>query len=195
MLLLVVVSLPRFTIKPPPKIVARSGCYLTLNCSATGDPQPIISWRKLGGQLPVGRSQQINGALVMRDLQTSDAGNYVCVATSAGVFNVEAVTFIEVKKGNSVLSASLYITRKCFDYKCRLRGGAVVRALAYHQSGPIPGLGVTCELSLLLILFSAPRGFSPGTPVFPSPQKPTLSKFQFDPDAVGNKSHYVDVRC
>jgi len=29
-------------------------------------------------------------------------------------------------------------------------------------------------LSLLLVLFSAPRGFSPGTPVFPSPQKPTF---------------------
>ena len=28
-------------------------------------------------------------------------------------------------------------------------------------------------LSLLLVLVFAPRGFSPGTPVFPSPQKPT----------------------
>ena len=27
----------------------------------------------------------------------------------------------------------------------------------------------------LLILYSAPRGFSPGTPVFPSPQKPTFA--------------------
>ena len=27
---------------------------------------------------------------------------------------------------------------------------------------------------LLLVLSLAPRGFSPGTPVFPSPQKPTL---------------------
>ena len=54
--------------------------------------------------------------------------------------------------------------------------GAVVRALAFHQcgSGSIPGLDVICGLSLLLVLFSAPRGFSPGTPVFPSPQKPTF---------------------
>jgi len=28
-------------------------------------------------------------------------------------------------------------------------------------------------LSLLLVLVLAPRGFSPGAPVFPSPQKPT----------------------
>ena len=47
----------------------------------------------------------------------------------------------------------------------------MVRALASHQCDPgsIPGLGVICGLSLLLVLFFAPRGFSPVTPVFPSP--------------------------
>ena len=33
---------------------------------------------------------------------------------------------------------------------------------------------VICGLSLLLVLVFAARGFSPGTPVFPSPQKPTF---------------------
>ena len=48
--------------------------------------------------------------------------------------------------------------------------GEVVRALASQKCGPgsIPGPGVICGLSLLLALYSAPRGFSPGTPVFPS---------------------------
>ena len=57
------------------------------------------------------------------------------------------------------------------------RGGAVVRALASHQCGPgsNPGVDAMCGLSLLLVLSFAPRGFSPGTPVFPSPQKPTFS--------------------
>ena len=44
--------------------------------------------------------------------------------------------------------------------------GAVVRALASHQCGP--------GSNLLLVLSFALRGFSPGTPVFPSPQKPTF---------------------
>ena len=50
--------------------------------------------------------------------------------------------------------------------------GVVVRALASHQCGPgsIPRLGVICGLTLL-VLFIALRGFAPGTPVFPSPQK------------------------
>ena len=56
------------------------------------------------------------------------------------------------------------------------RVGAVVRALASHQCDPgfILGLGVICGLSLLLVPILAPRGFSPGSPVSPSPQKPTF---------------------
>ena len=60
------------------------------------------------------------------------------------------------------------------------RDGAVVEHLspmqASHQCDPgsIPRLGVKCGLSLLLVLVLAPRGFSPGTPVFLSPQKPTF---------------------
>ena len=52
----------------------------------------------------------------------------------------------------------------------------MVRALASHRCVPglIPGPGVICGLSLFLVLYSAPRGFSPGTLVFPSPQKQTF---------------------
>ena len=62
------------------------------------------------------------------------------------------------------------------------RDGAVVEYLppmqASHQCGldSNPGLGAICGLSLLLVLVLAPRSFSPGTPVFPSPQKPTFPK-------------------
>ena len=49
------------------------------------------------------------------------------------------------------------------------KSGAVVRTLARVQ---IPVLA--CGLSLLLVLSLVVRGFSPGTPVFPSHQKPTF---------------------
>ena len=101
--LLVVVSLPRFTSKPSSKIVSILNCTVRLNCSAIGDPHPIVSWRKQGGQLPVGRSQQINGELVITNLQQSDAGSYICTAASAGVFDVEAVTTLEIQKGGMIL--------------------------------------------------------------------------------------------
>ena len=62
-----------------------------------------------------------------------------------------------------------------FTYNTGGRVGLVVRALAFHQCGPgsISALGVIRGLSLL-VLYSAMRGFPPGTPVFPSHQKPTF---------------------
>ena len=52
------------------------------------------------------------------------------------------------------------------------RVSAVVRALSFNQCGweLIPELDGICGFSLL-VLYSAPRGFSLGTPVFPSQQK------------------------
>ena len=52
----------------------------------------------------------------------------------------------------------------------------MVRALASIQCGPgsNPGVNTICGLSLLLVFSFAPRGFSPVTPVFPFPQKPTF---------------------
>ena len=85
---------------------------------------------------------------------------------------------------HSFLQRKISLPRDIFSYRVTQpmiddlgsRVGAVVKALASHQCGPgsIPGLDVICGLSLLLVLYSAPRGFSPGTPVFPSPQKPTF---------------------
>ena len=44
----------------------------------------------------MGRSHRTNDALVVSDLKKEDAGIYVCVATSAGVFDVEAISDVEV---------------------------------------------------------------------------------------------------
>ena len=102
--LFVVVSLPQFTSKPPSKIVSMLSSTVRLNCSAIGDPQPIVTWRKQGGQLPVGRSQQMNGTLVITNLQQSDAGNYICTATSISVFHVvETASTLEIQKGGMVI--------------------------------------------------------------------------------------------
>ena len=93
---LVVISLPQFTVKPPSKVTVVIGKTLTLNCSAIGDPEPVMNWKKQEAQLPVGRSQQINGGLVIRNIRKEDTGNYICAATIAGVFDVETVTTIDV---------------------------------------------------------------------------------------------------
>ena len=93
--LLVVSSLPRFIVKPPAKVVVLLRGTLRINCRASGDPKPVMRWNKQGSQLPVGRTQQINGSLVIRDITKNDKGNYICVAASAGVLKANT----EVQKG------------------------------------------------------------------------------------------------
>ena len=90
------ISFPVITVKPSGKVVAATGDTLTLNCSATGDPEPVISWKRQGAALPVGRSNRINDALIIRDFRIGDVGIYICVATSAGVFSIETISDVEI---------------------------------------------------------------------------------------------------
>jgi len=87
-----VISLPVFTVKPPEKVSVGIGDTCTLKCSATGDPRPVIIWKRQGAALPVGRSDRKEEALILKDLRKEDAGVYICVATSAGVSNIEAIS-------------------------------------------------------------------------------------------------------
>ena len=65
-----------------------------------------------------------------------------------------------------------------------------------------PGVDAISGLSLLLVLFFAPRSSSPGTPVFPSPQNPTLpnsnsTRNQVDEEPLcgcaTSKSLFIDI--
>ena len=59
------------------------------------------------------------------------------------------------------------------------KGGTVVRALSSQKCGPNPAIdAICCWFSSLLR-----EVFSPGTPVFPSPQKPTFS----NPSSIRNQ--------
>ena len=79
-------------------------------------------------------------------------------------------------------------------------GGAVVRALASHQCGPgsIPGPGVICGLSLLLVLsLLQGQGLSSGYSGISFSSKTNTAKFQFDPECTDTcwTSSWALFRC
>ena len=92
---IVVVGLPRFSEKPPVKYRFGIGTTMKLDCSAVGDPEPVINWRKEGERLPPGRTVVIGGSLTINNLKKEDSGAYVCIATSAVVSNM-AVAQVQV---------------------------------------------------------------------------------------------------
>ena len=52
----------------------------TIACTATGQPQPKITWSKLGGDLPKGRSEVMKDALTIYQVTRNDGGIYTCKA-------------------------------------------------------------------------------------------------------------------
>ena len=53
---------------------------VTIACTATGQPQPSITWSKSVGTLPKGRNDVINGALTIYNVAKKDRGIYICKA-------------------------------------------------------------------------------------------------------------------
>ena len=52
----------------------------TIACTATGQPKPKITWSKLGGDLPKGRSEVMKDALTIYQVTRNDGGIYTCKA-------------------------------------------------------------------------------------------------------------------
>ena len=58
--------------------IAQGQLLSVLNCTAKGDPQPVISWRKDNGVLPFGRYEVRDGSLIIRNVKKTDWGVF-CV--------------------------------------------------------------------------------------------------------------------
>ncbi|XP_066277091.1 irregular chiasm C-roughest protein-like [Branchiostoma lanceolatum] len=79
----------------------------SLDCTAEGNPQPIVRWRRKG------TSFYLNNPLVLTQVTYDVEGDYACVATGRGFPDVQRETFIDVIGRPDVLGRSgqtLFVT-------------------------------------------------------------------------------------
>ena len=92
---LVILAVPKFVLKPPQAVIKAPGDDLSLTCSASGEPTPAISWKRLNGAWEEKRMKVNRGSLTISALQKADSGIYICEA-KVPFYTIEARTEVVV---------------------------------------------------------------------------------------------------
>ncbi|XP_064085211.1 roundabout homolog 2-like [Macrobrachium nipponense] len=72
-----------FWVKAPRDVVGVAGGEAELSCRVGGDPPPAVTWRRVGGHIPVARMRMVmDRGLRVSHLRPQDAGVYVCNAAN-----------------------------------------------------------------------------------------------------------------
>ena len=61
-------------------LFAEEGQNVTIACTATGQPQPSITWSKAFGNLPKDKTEVLSGNLTIYNVTKKDRGTYICKA-------------------------------------------------------------------------------------------------------------------
>jgi len=66
----------------PVTLTVNEGGTASFQCSASGNPEPAVSWSKLGNQSEITQSAVLRGKLVLQKVTGNDSGLYQCSATN-----------------------------------------------------------------------------------------------------------------
>ena len=75
------ISAPTVAVSPA-KLTVNEGRSASFQCSVTGNPNPVIVWRRVNSQSALSLSAVYQGMLRLQNLKGSDAGIYRCSATN-----------------------------------------------------------------------------------------------------------------
>jgi len=120
---------PQFVLTPNDKTV-QGGSSATLKCSATGVPQPDISWQKdSGSDFPAARERRIHvdpdtNTYVIMNVKADDMGVYTCTATNlAGAITTNiTLNVLEVPRFVKPMSDKMVKTGDTAVLECQASG-------------------------------------------------------------------------
>ena len=75
------ISSPAVVVSPV-TLTVNEGGTASFQCSASGNPQPAVTWRKLNSQSQITQSAVSRGKLELKKVTGSDSGVYQCSATN-----------------------------------------------------------------------------------------------------------------
>ena len=73
---------PTVTVSPNRGIAHVGQDEFKIKCNASGFPNPVISWKKIDGEINVARIQAIGNELIIKNPSPIDSGTYKCLAVN-----------------------------------------------------------------------------------------------------------------
>ncbi|XP_032218199.1 myosin light chain kinase, smooth muscle [Nematostella vectensis] len=151
---------PRAEISPR-ELNVNASASAQLNCSIiSGDPNAVVSWKRIGGDLPGNRSRDDGrGGLVIRDVRSSDAGMYEC-ASAGGLGRSRDVALVSVNVPPQVSltrgPTQVIVGHNVTLPACHVTGYPTPRVTWYLNKGPLPNrASVTPNNSVELLSIQA----------------------------------------
>ena len=109
------ISLPEVTVSPATQTVTENQTA-TFYCSASGNPRPVVTWRKVNGPLGEEALSTNDGKLEIPNSSYNDTGKYVCKAISALGQDQKMISLV-VEGGKLFLFWSLIICNGVLNIK------------------------------------------------------------------------------
>ena len=118
------ISSPAVVVSPV-TLTVNEGGTASFQCSASGNPEPAVTWNKLNSQSQIIRSAVSRGMLELRKVTGSDSGVYQCSATNILGKSQESVRLTVNGEFLIVLNADIsfpvkFISTNCNFYKSPL---------------------------------------------------------------------------
>ncbi|GAB6030519.1 hypothetical protein CHUAL_007381 [Chamberlinius hualienensis] len=147
----VIVTAPQSNVQPEvidtkPTMMVKEGETIVIPCATQGYPLPITTWygKVGGGQLhPLlsgERFQKIGSGLLIRNIQVSDSGTYVCdVINDVGNKRAETVLTVTAKL-QADIHPRIHISDlgKTAEFKCTISGNPVTSVKWLHNGKWLP---------------------------------------------------------
>lgn len=135
----VTIAAPVFTLTPYTRTTLFQGQTSTIRCTVTGGPRPVMTYTKDGAFVDTllysKYTVQLNGNLIIHNVQPSDAGVYECTATNrlgSARASGEAVVVIATTFTTPVAATSVR-RPKSFSLSCTVQKAASLSVALYWQ--------------------------------------------------------------
>ncbi|XP_006825981.1 cell adhesion molecule-related/down-regulated by oncogenes-like [Saccoglossus kowalevskii] len=132
------------------KATVRVGENATLECVGSGKPFPTMSWMRQNDPMPTERTSQYFGNLIIHNVQASDEGPYLCVATNDIGFPYRKQVLLSVIVPPVITRPPEDVSARIGDtvrFLCEISGGNPITDITWlFNSNPISEMSLKHSL-------------------------------------------------